>query len=149
MSIILQTTRRAYRTRQPLAQALIPRNRFSTSAAFPETELSVTEGGKQLRAVWSSSDAGQSTYHAVWLRHNCQCPRCVSDYRQLLIQAHELDPLVKISEVKQTGLQCLLQCMYNVWLEHPQSQPTKKTRNHVERNAYKHASCVPLCTVAT
>ena len=79
------------------------------SAAAPlETQFSVTEGGKQLRAVWSSSEgkAEPSTYHAVWLRHGCQCPRCISKYNQLLLESHELDTNVKISEVKLAGEAC-------------------------------------------
>ena len=31
-------------------------------------------GGKKIRVTWS--DGEESTYHAVWLRHNCRCPKC-------------------------------------------------------------------------
>ena len=31
-------------------------------------------GGKKIRVTWS--DGEESTYHAVWLRHNCRCPEC-------------------------------------------------------------------------
>ena len=94
-----------------LAAKTISGNRFfSRTATTTQAKLVVTEGGNRLQAVWSSdSGATPSNYHAVWLRHNCQCPTCLSEYNQQLVEAHELDPHVKISDVKLlSGLLCTL-----------------------------------------
>ena len=77
---------------------------FSRTATTAQAKLVVTEGGNRLQAVWSSdSGATPSNYHAVWLRHNCQCPTCVSPYNHLLMESHELDPHIKISEMELKG----------------------------------------------
>ena len=81
---------------------------FSTAAASPDTatqaKLVMTDGGKRLQAVWGSDgEASPSNYHAVWLRHNCQCQICVSSYNQPVMKVDELDPKVKITDVRLTG----------------------------------------------
>ena len=88
-----------------LAAKTISGNRFfSRTATTTQAKLVVTEGGNRLQAVWSSdSGATPSNYHAVWLRHNCQCPTCISPYNQLQIETHQLHPHVKLSNVKLTG----------------------------------------------
>jgi len=36
--------------------------------------LESSPDGKKLCVSWA--DGEESTYHAVWLRHNCRCPQC-------------------------------------------------------------------------
>ena len=73
------------------------------SSYTTQAELTVTNGGRQLRAVWK--EAWPSVYHAIWLRHNCQCSSCLCEHsNQLSIQPHELDPQVKILDLKLKGL---------------------------------------------
>ena len=36
--------------------------------------LELSPDGKKLCVSWA--DGEESTYHAVWLRHNCRCPQC-------------------------------------------------------------------------
>ena len=70
---------------------------FSRTATTAQAKLVVTEGGNRLQAVWSSdSGATPSKYHAVWLP--------VPDLRNhLLMESHELDPHIKISEMELKG----------------------------------------------
>ena len=90
--------------RNGLANASTRGTRLSALENRTPAEVVVTDQGKKLLAVWSDeSGAAPSSYHAVWLRHNCQCHRCLSEYKQLLIQSHELDPHVKIADVELTG----------------------------------------------
>ena len=99
LQLACNLTRRVY-SNTAASWAMTQKRRLSNVSG--PTELSVTEGGKRLRAVCG---AGDSTYHAVWLRHGCQCSRCVSQYKQLLWESHELDPHVKISDVQLVGKQ--------------------------------------------
>ena len=39
--------------------------------------LESSPDGKKLCVSWA--DEEESTYHAVWLRHNCRCPQCWDD----------------------------------------------------------------------
>ena len=39
--------------------------------------LELSPDGKKLCVSWA--DGEESTYHAVWLRHNCRCPQCWDD----------------------------------------------------------------------
>ena len=39
--------------------------------------LESSPDGKKLCVSWA--DGEESTYHAVWLRHNCRCPQCWDD----------------------------------------------------------------------
>ena len=106
LQFVSNLTRRAYNKNLSAWGVTLTRGKPFSAAASPETQLSVTEGGKQLQAIWNNRGSGAepSTYHAVWLRHGCQCPRCISKYNQLLSESHELDPDIKISEVKLTGI---------------------------------------------
>ena len=74
--------------------------------------IAITGDGKKLRALWDSeSSVMPSTYHSVWLRHNCQCPQCLSSYNQTVLLSYELDPKVAISEAHVSG-RLLLYCVY-------------------------------------
>ena len=85
---------------------------FGRQAAITPAEVSVANGGSQLRAVWKKeSEAEPSVYHAVWLRHNCHCPRCLSRDNLIEVQTQELDPQLKISDLKLKGLSC-----HNGWV---------------------------------
>ena len=62
--------------------------------------------------MWS--DGEQSTYHAVWLRHNCQCPECWDDTanQKLLIDVKELRSDLRIHSVTGSG-ELTLCCLVN------------------------------------
>ena len=78
--------------------------------------IAITGDGKKLRALWDSeSSVMPSTYHSVWLRHNCQCPQCLSSYNQTVLLSYELDPKVAISEAHVSG-RLLLYCVYALGL---------------------------------
>ena len=67
------------------------------------TEISVAEDGKRLTAEWNGDDGDsksvqKSSYHSVWLRRNCQCPRCLNPQNQRIVLSAELDPAVTLSQ---------------------------------------------------
>ena len=63
--------------------------------------------------MWS--DGEQSTYHAVWLRHNCQCPECWDSIanQKLVVDVNELRSDLKIHSVTGSGeLYLLTLCLH-------------------------------------
>ena len=70
------------------------------------TRLAVCRGGQKLAADWGSHE---SVFHSIWLRHNCQCPRCVSSSGQKATATTELDPNVTVEEASIAGID--LQCI--------------------------------------
>ena len=63
--------------------------------------------------MWS--DGEQSTYHAVWLRHNCQCPECWDSIanQKLVVDINELRSDLKIHSVTGAGeLYLLTLCLH-------------------------------------
>lgn len=59
------------------------------------SSLTVISGGRKLRVCWG--DGRGSSYHAVWLRHNCQCRRCILNTNQRLIRKEDLDGDIRIT----------------------------------------------------
>ena len=90
---------------------LITASRWQNTAAagavkhLAGVQITVSDEGKRLQAVWNAdkSTAQPSTYHAVWLRHNCNCPQCLPEQNQKTVVSHELDPNVVISEARIAG----------------------------------------------
>ena len=93
---------------KPVTSLLLPQihkrlSSFTRGKQFSETAISTTlmDGGKVLHL--SSEDKGLEM-HAVWLRHNCQCPECVSSSGQKTIDPEMLDPsTIAISSVELSG----------------------------------------------
>ena len=46
--------------------------------SIPTSEC--VDGGKKVRIHWP--DGKESSYYAVWLRQNCQCPKCCEVHSQ-------------------------------------------------------------------
>ena len=61
----------------------------------------VENEGKTMKVTWA--DGGSTAFHAVWLRHNCQCPNCVS-IQLKTIRASTLDPHVTVTSTSLSGL---------------------------------------------
>lgn len=61
--------------------------------------FTVSEEGKKLEALWNTETL-PSTYHAVWLRHNCHCPQCLRGSNMKSILTTAVDPNVAIADIK-------------------------------------------------
>ena len=91
-------------TQRPAVRGL--QHKASAAEHLAGVHLSVSDEGRQLEAVWGDAEgsaAPPSSYHSVWLRHNCHCPECLTAQNQNAVLSCELDPDVAISEAKVTG----------------------------------------------
>ena len=61
--------------------------------------FTISGEGKKLKALWNT-ETPPSTYHAVWLRHNCHCPQCLSGNNQKSVLTTSVDPNVAIADFK-------------------------------------------------
>ena len=52
------------------------------------------EEGKKLRLSWA--DGHESSYHAVWLRHNCRCPTCTTSSNQKMVERRDLESNTRV-----------------------------------------------------
>ena len=50
----------------------------------------VENEGRILKITWA--DGETAAFHAVWLRHNCQCPGCITSSNQKAIDPATLHP---------------------------------------------------------
>ena len=70
-----------------------------------ECAVEVVSGGREVCVVWPGKEGYQSTYHATWLKHNCQCPLCWEEATtQHLVWDKEPDPTgITVSHAMPTG----------------------------------------------
>ena len=75
----------------------------SQHSSATASRLERSSDGKKCQVMWS--DGEQSTYHAVWLRHNCQCPECWDDIakQKLVVDINELRSDLRIHSVTGSG----------------------------------------------
>ena len=96
-----------YRTRTAVGTRILrpfTRQLKVNPATKPEAvQISVSAEGKRLQAAWDAEGSPPSTFHSVWLRHNCQCPQCLTAYNQNAVISTELDPHVAITEASIAG----------------------------------------------
>ncbi len=50
---------------------------------FTATAVAVTANGRKVNLSWK--DGHESSCHVLWLRHNCECPDCLSSSGQKVI----------------------------------------------------------------
>ena len=55
-----------------------------------------------LAITWANGETAD--FHAVWLRHNCQCPSCITSSNQKTIYPSMLNPNVTITSTNISGL---------------------------------------------
>ena len=55
-----------------------------------------------LAITWA--DGETAAFHAVWLRHNCQCPSCITSSNQKTIYPSMLNPKMAITSTNISGL---------------------------------------------
>ena len=61
----------------------------------------VENEGRMLKVTWAD---GQTTaFHAVWLRHNCQCPSCITSSNQKAIDPAILHPDITVRLNESSG----------------------------------------------
>ena len=62
-------------------------------------DMRVTDGGRKVYVKWE--DGHQSNFHAIWLRHNCHCPKCRLDHNGMIkIDFRQVDKNVKVTKVE-------------------------------------------------
>ena len=79
---------------------------YLRQALAPTSSVECSADGKKCKVTWL--DGEQSTYHAVWLRHNCQCPECWDDIadQKLVVDVNELRNDLRIHSVTASGKLC-------------------------------------------
>ena len=91
--------------RYPLNGVLVSRRNLaveaSTAAVSSRYVVNVDNRG-MLTITWA--DGETAAFHAVWLRHNCQCPSCVTSANQKTIYPSMLNPKVAITSITTSGL---------------------------------------------
>ena len=55
-----------------------------------------------LAITWANGETAD--FHAVWLRHNCQCPSCITSSNQKTIFPSMLNPNIAITSTNISGL---------------------------------------------
>ena len=93
------------RTRpHPAIVATTQIRQVNSAAKFATNEpiFTVSGEGMKLQAAWSTENP-PSIYHAVWLRHNCQCAECLTSNNQRSITTTTIDPNVAVADFK-TGM---------------------------------------------
>ena len=77
--------------------------KLNSDAQPAPVRIAVSGEGKRLEAVWGSGSP-PSTYHSVWLRHNCQCSQCLSSHGQNTVSSTGIDPNVAVADANITGM---------------------------------------------
>lgn len=70
--------------------------------------LNVSTDGKKLNLTDCRDDGNNHSYHAIWLRHHCQCPECMASTGQRTIPLNLLRGDLKISTATIDGMQFLI-----------------------------------------
>ena len=89
-----------------------PRIRFFSQSATPESvhgqvTVSCDGDGRKMTVRWA--DGEQNVFHAVWLRHSCQCSECVQHSSgQRLVTSSVLGAGLRISKAKVQGGMCMV-----------------------------------------
>ena len=72
--------------------------------------VSCAADGRKVIVKWT--DGKESTFHAVWLRYNCQCSECVQHSSgQKLVTSTELGGGLRISETNTRGTIPMYSCL--------------------------------------
>ena len=72
------------------------------AASSKYVPVNVDNDRGMLTVTWA--DGETAAFHAVWLRHNCQCPSCVTSANQKTIYPSMLNPSMEITSITILGL---------------------------------------------
>lgn len=61
----------------------------------------VENDGNMMKLKWA--DGEKASFHAVWLRHNCQCASCVAASNQKKLDPSVLDAHMKVLSTRPAG----------------------------------------------
>lgn len=103
--------------------------RFFISSAIKCNKLITTQGDEEsLQIKWNNENSDTSTYSYLWLRDNCQCPRCVHPSSSQKLHSSADIPLdIKPNSVKIIGEEA--EITWNQPLRHNKGP----TEDHVSR----------------
>ena len=87
-----------------------PNCKYATDSGVGRLYHSVeaTQDGKKVCVSWADDE--ESTYYAVWLRHNCRCPQCWDDGLSSPLVYYDSLRNVKIISSEVTGNVCNWKC---------------------------------------
>ena len=103
---------RRYRDGPLFQRSLLPRNMRNTTdspKSWMHSEVDtlrslrygIENEGRILKVTWANGET--AAFLAVWLRHNCQCPSCVTSSNQKTIDPAILDPSTTVIPNKLSG----------------------------------------------
>lgn len=98
--------RRGYRDRWLYRRSFSPGNvgerpRTLMTGATHGLRYDTENEGRTMKVTWA--DGGTAAFHAVWLRHNCQCPNCVTSSNQKAVDPSILDPRTTVTPNSLSG----------------------------------------------
>lgn len=115
-------TKQQFLNRQAISKSL-----FTTSSFKFQKLVTTQEDDDCLHVKWSNENSGTSTYSYLWLRDNCQCPRCLHPSSSQKLHSSADIPLdIKPTAVKIIGEEA--EITWNAPLRHE-----KETEAHVSR----------------
>ena len=79
-----------------------------TARTITRTRTALENRGRSLKITWA--DGESAAYNAAWLRHNCQCPLCVTSSNQKAVDPTLLDPYTTVYTVGNPCGTCM--CVY-------------------------------------
>ncbi|CAL1544288.1 unnamed protein product [Lymnaea stagnalis] len=64
-------------------------------------DLSLVDDGKNIQVTWE--DQHISRFHAMWLRHNCQCETCLPQTSTVLVDFSKIDDDIRVTSARMEG----------------------------------------------
>ena len=76
---------------------LLLRSTYATDCLSYE----MLDNGRKVKFTWANGET--AAFHAVWLRHNCQCPSCETSSNQKAINPSVVDPNMSVTSTSVSG----------------------------------------------
>ena len=95
----------AYRPSSTIPDAERIRRPRSLAVEAPNADsvrYETLNNGRIMKFTWANGET--AAFHAVWLRHNCQCPNCVTSSNQKAINPSVVNPKMSVTSSSVSGV---------------------------------------------